>query len=92
MIKGVRVEDLISLAEAARIRGVSRQALDDLVKRGKLPTVEIAGRRLVRRQDVVAYEPELGGRPKKGVGEKVQGKVSQPKAAQEARKKRGVSG
>jgi excisionase family DNA binding protein len=91
MIKGVRVEDLISLAEAARLRGVSRQAIDDLVKRGKLATVEIAGRRLVSRQDVNAYEPELGGRPHKAVEGKVQGKVNQPKATREAGKKRSNS-
>ena len=65
MMKKISVEDLISLAEAARLRGVSRQAIDDLVKRGKIQTVEIAGRRLVRKQDVDGYEQELGGRPRK---------------------------
>jgi excisionase family DNA binding protein len=65
MAKKISVEDLISLAEAARLRGVSRQAIDDLVKRGKIQTVEIAGRRLVNRQDVEGYEQEIGGRPRK---------------------------
>jgi len=64
MVKRVTVDDLISLSEAARIRGVTRQAIDDLVKRGRLPVVEIAGKRFVRKQDVDAYQPELGGRPR----------------------------
>jgi predicted DNA-binding protein YlxM (UPF0122 family) len=91
MAKGMRVEDLISLAEAARIRGVSRQAIDDLVKRGKFATVEIAGRRLVRKQDIEAYKPELGGRPLKAVEETIKAKTNQPKANRGTGKKRSTS-
>jgi excisionase family DNA binding protein len=71
MAKKISVEDLISLAEAARLRGVSRQAIDDLVKRGKIQTVEIAGRRLVNKQDVEGYEQEIGGRPRKSEADEV---------------------
>lgn len=53
----------ITKAEAARVRGVTRQAIAKLVTRGKLATLEIAGHTLVKRADVKAYKPELGGRP-----------------------------
>ena len=53
----------ITKAEAARVRGVTRQAIAKLVGRGKLATLEIAGHTLVKRADVKAYKPELGGRP-----------------------------
>jgi excisionase family DNA binding protein len=53
----------ITKAEAARVRGVSRQAIAKLVKKRKLTTLEIAGHTLVKRADVEAYQPEPGGRP-----------------------------
>jgi len=57
--------DWISQAEAARVRGVSRQAIALLVKRGRLPVLRIGGRLLVRRKDVEQFTPEPGGRPAK---------------------------
>ena len=53
----------ITKAEAARIRGVTRQAIGKLVGKGKLETLEIAGHTLVRRAEVKAYKPQPGGRP-----------------------------
>lgn len=53
----------ITMAEAARVRGVTRQAIAKLVRKGKFTTLEIAGRTLVKRADVEAYKPESGGRP-----------------------------
>ena len=55
----------ISQAEAARLRGVSRQAIALLVKKGRLPVLKIGGRLLVRRKDVVEFTPEPAGRPPK---------------------------
>lgn len=55
--------DLITQAEAARIRGVSREAIYDLVGRGKLTAVEIGGQKFLKRADVENYKPEAGGRP-----------------------------
>lgn len=68
MAKKTSVEDLISIADAARIRGVTHGAIRDLIDRGKLNAVEVAGRRLVSRVEIEAYEPSKGGRPssKKG--------------------------
>jgi excisionase family DNA binding protein len=58
------MSDLISQAEAARLRGVTRAAIADLIKRGKLRAREIGGRNLVYRSEVVNYEKGAAGRPK----------------------------
>lgn len=55
----------ISQAEAARLRGVSRQAIALLVKKGRLPILKIGGRLLVRRKEVEDFTPEPAGRPPK---------------------------
>ena len=60
-----RVRDLISLTQAAEIRGVTMQAIQDLIRRGRLEAVEVAGRRLLRRTDVLNFKPEVGGRGRK---------------------------
>lgn len=57
-------EDWISQAEAARIRGVTRQAISELVKKQKLSTFEIGGNVLVNKAEVEAFVPSQGGRPK----------------------------
>ena len=65
----------ISQAEAARIRGVSRQAIARLVKKGRLEVWSVGGRELVRRTEVEQFVPEPGGRPSRehvaGNGEEV---------------------
>jgi excisionase family DNA binding protein len=60
------VGDLITQAEAARLRGVSRPAIHKLVAKGKLRTVEIGGTVFVYRADVLSYERGAPGRPPKG--------------------------
>lgn len=55
----------ISQSEAARIRGVTRQAIALLVKRGRLTVLKVGGRLLVRRKDIEAFVPEPAGRPPK---------------------------
>ena len=59
------LSDLITQAEAARLRGVSRQAIGKLVRQGKLKTYEVAGRQLLRKSEVVKYEIKPSGRPRK---------------------------
>jgi hypothetical protein len=61
----INIEDLITPVHAADQRGVSRQAMNNLIKRGKLPVVWIDGVPFLRKEDVDSYEPELGGRPRK---------------------------
>ena len=52
----------ISQAEAARMRGVSRQAIGRLIKRGRVRVLRIGGRVLVQRGDIEGFEPEAPGR------------------------------
>ena len=60
--------DLITQSAAARLRGVSPEAIADLVRRNRLAGYDVAGRVHVRRSDVVKFKPQKGGRPagKKG--------------------------
>jgi excisionase family DNA binding protein len=62
---GNETVEWISQAEAARMRGVSRQAIADLVKRQRLPTLKIGGRLLVRRKDIEQFVAKPAGRPPK---------------------------
>jgi predicted DNA-binding protein (UPF0251 family) len=54
-------------AEAARIRGVSQTAIANLIRRGRLSAVSVAGRTLVLRSEVEAFvpQPRTGRPPKK---------------------------
>lgn len=57
--------DLISQAEAARVRGVTRAAIQDLVRRGRIRSVSVGGRALVYLSEIVNYEQGEPGRPRK---------------------------
>ena len=66
--QSVKPGDWISQAEAARIRGVSQQAIVNLIRRGRLTTVNMAGRTVVLRTEVENFTAQLkGGRPSKQV-------------------------
>lgn len=56
-------ENWISQSEAADLRGVTRQAISQLVQKSRFRTLEIGGKVLVHREDVLSYEPDKGGRP-----------------------------
>ena len=60
------MSDLISQAEAARRRGVTVNAIGDLIRRGRLRSVEVAGRTLVYASDVEGFEKEKPGPKGKG--------------------------
>jgi excisionase family DNA binding protein len=55
--------DLISQTEAARLRGVSPEAIADLIRRGRLSPVDVGGKRFLRRSEVESFEKQKGGRP-----------------------------
>jgi len=55
-------DDWISQAEAARVRGTSRQAINRLIQRGRLRTLSIGTARFVSREDVMAFVPAPVGR------------------------------
>jgi excisionase family DNA binding protein len=60
----VDMTDLMTQAEAAELRGVSRAAITDLVKRGRLRIVKMFGKKLVYRSEVEHFEPVRKGWPK----------------------------
>ena len=56
----------ISQSEAARLRGVSREAIYNLVKKNRLKTLKVGGKTLVNRIEIENYRPRLPGpKPKK---------------------------
>jgi len=63
MSEKINPDDWVSQSEAAEIRGVSRQAIHELVQKGRFQTFEVGGRTYVLREDVVNYNARKGGRP-----------------------------
>ena len=58
------IGDLITITEAARLRGVSRAAMHELIQRGRLRSEKMFGRVLLYRSEVEAFEKVKPG-PKK---------------------------
>lgn len=65
MVEPLDTNDLISQAQAAELRGTTRAAINDLIRRGRLQSVEVARRKLVHKSEVMALELQKGGRPTK---------------------------
>jgi excisionase family DNA binding protein len=55
-------DEWISQAEAARMRGVSRQSIARLIKRQRVATLKIGGRLLVRRKEIEQFTAQPAGR------------------------------
>jgi excisionase family DNA binding protein len=64
--KSIDASQWISQAEAARLRGVSRQAIAELVRRGRFKTLSIGGKTLLRRSEVEEFQPKPPGPSPKG--------------------------
>ena len=65
------IEKLISQSEAARLRGVSKQAITSLISRGRLTSVDVAGHTLVLRSEIESFVVRPKGHPpKKAIGKK----------------------
>lgn len=58
----LRANSLISIAEAARRLGVSRQWVYELVATGKLEKIEVGGHLFVLASEVVKTHSKIGGR------------------------------
>lgn len=57
------VEDWVTQAEAANLRGVSVNVINNWLARGRLKHMrEQFGKRLVSRAEVLSYQPSKGGR------------------------------
>jgi hypothetical protein len=63
--KDLAANKWVSQSEAARIRGVTPQAIENLMKKGRFRTLSIGGRALLDRREVENYEPKRTGRPRK---------------------------
>lgn len=66
MVNSFDPDEWISQKQAAEIRGVTRQAINELVQKGRFETLEVGGRTLIKRNEVEDYEPKKGGRPPEG--------------------------
>jgi hypothetical protein len=74
--EAINPRDLITRTQAAELRGVSRAAIGDLIKRGRLHPIDIAGRAFLSRHEVESFEPELGGRPRLALKTSATGQAS----------------
>jgi hypothetical protein len=61
----IDLSELVSQREAADMRRVSIQAINKLMKRGRLTVIEVSGKRFLLRKEVEAFEPNITGRPRK---------------------------
>ena len=59
------IKDYLTISEAARHRGVTVQAIQDLIYRGRLKAQRMGRSWLIHKRDLAAYTPDPGGRPKK---------------------------
>lgn len=65
------MDDLITQSEAAKMLGVTVEAITASIRRGRLSVVELFGRRLVHRSEVEKLEDKRGwpkGKPRKEGG------------------------
>ena len=60
----VKTSEFVTQAEAAKLRGVSVAAINDLVRSGRLKSFPMFGRNLLKRADVLAFEALKPGRKK----------------------------
>lgn len=76
-------QGLVTIPEAAQIKGVTRSAIYKAIERGDLKAQTILGRKAVKKRDVLAWEPRKAGRRKGSVtSEAAKSRIS---AAQKAR-------
>ena len=68
--KRIDIGQWISQAQAARLRGVTRQAIALLVRKGRFETLSIGGKTLLRRSEVEKFRPKPPGPQRKGKPQK----------------------
>ena len=61
----IDLDDLITPSDAAELRGVARSTISELIRRKRLTTFEVGGRRFVSRRAVKNFVPLPAGRPPK---------------------------
>jgi DNA-directed RNA polymerase specialized sigma24 family protein len=60
-VEANEMDDLITQTEAARMRGISLPSINELVRRGRLRSKEVFGKKLVYRSEVESFEKEKPG-------------------------------
>jgi len=63
--KPYKIDDLVSLPQAADLRNCSHQAISELVKKDRFTVCEISGHTYLSKREVLAYKPATTGRPRK---------------------------
>ena len=81
------LEDLITQAEAARLRGVSRAAIAELIARGRLTGVSLLGKVWVKRSEILSFEKDKPGPREKRAGVEERKPDRPPKAARKGSRK-----
>lgn len=57
----INAENLITIKEAADLRGVSRSAILQLIQRGRLRTETVIGKTLIYQKDLVEFREQKPG-------------------------------
>ncbi len=65
MINNFNPEAWVSIKNAAKLRGISRQAMTKLVNKDRFKTIIISDVTFVYKKDVEAFKPVNTGRPAK---------------------------
>ncbi len=65
-MKGTDEDEMLTMSEAAQVRGVTYEAIRSLVRRGKLRSAHKYGRLLVYRSEVLNFKKEKPGRKTDG--------------------------
>jgi excisionase family DNA binding protein len=68
-------KSLVTVKEAAEIRGVSDKAIYDLIKRGRLNFEEVSGKKVIKREDVENYVEGKRGRPSKIIVQEIKSRI-----------------
>ncbi len=84
-----RPDELLTPTQAARLKGVSRQWITNLIRDGRLPAVSIAGRNFVRQKDVLNYAASIGRPPGKVSTENKAATAKPPASSGASVKKKG---
>lgn len=65
IVGGINLSDLIPVSEAASLRDVNRKSIYELIHRGRLKSVDLWGKTMVFRSEVLSFVKQKTG-PKGG--------------------------
>ena len=57
------LKEYVTVTEAAESRGLTRQAILAVIKRGTLPATRVGNQWLIHRKDLAVFKANPGGRP-----------------------------